>query len=531
MISIFSKVNKFILSFPLFFIVLLSCNDNKEEFNQNKKNDLSDIKIKGPIKHIKEEQFSGKMIMGRFIKDYLSNKTKNTYFNDEGFLLRSISFSKYIIPGDHLFRYEYDDSNRIIKTTTSFDLDKIKSANYENDPKGTVWCRNPSIDTFIYLEKTKYSYKIINQIPNQFPSSIEQYNNDEKILEKTDYSDNGNPFERIIYSYDSDGELISEFKYNYNSIVSKTNYEYYPDRKITTIIDSNYLIEKPFVKTEYFDSTKINTIKEITDALGDKDYPIYSEIFNEFDSLGNVTKTEYKPHNSDRVIAFGSIEKYVYSDFDKYGNWKIKQTFEYNAQMDVFEQTGIIERIIEPNLELISQKGNESLKSGWLYFFTAVLSNIYIIIASLIFSVLTILLSALVGSSKLHTKLLVVISAAISIIFYCLIASVFFLRFTIFEFERFGKDWFLYQIPTIILIIATISLCMSFNKSIKEIIKSASYNSQSLKVRFQYYVDYSRVVIGKMSYVLLIYPIFLILDFSVNNAYFNFIRDFIMNHF
>lgn len=530
---------KKILCNKLLFLIIISsisCNQEKE-FYKNKKNDLARYKIRGPIKQVKETYYKVENKFEDFVKKYPPVWKEYKYFNDKGFISRCVRFGdgvSFFLGDDFFLEYEYDDSNRVIKTVSSYKIDKVKSANYENDPQGRVWLHeNPSIDTFVYSNNSKSGYKIINDIPNQHTSWTEKYNNDGKITERTEFSDVGIPTQRTVYIYDDSSKLISEYVYNSNALISKTGYDYFPNKKVTIIQDSNFSVGKPAIKTEYFDSTGINIVKSFYDGSGHLYYPSYDEATYEYDSLGNTTKeTGQSSSTIPSSISFGPrTSKHSYSDFDKYGNWRIKKSFEYNEVMGVYEQTGLTERIIEPNLGLIKQKENETLQNSGLYLLTAFTPFIFMLVFPAILSFLIVLLSIFWERNKFLTKFIVVFTGASSIILYVVTASIFYLIFKSYEFPRFGIDWFIKQIATMLFILTAISLGRVFQKNAKELKQSDAYASSSNILLFNYYADYSRAILGKISYTLLTYFIFLIFNFSVVNPYFNTIKEFMIKHF
>jgi hypothetical protein len=284
----------------------------------------------------------------------------------------------------------------------------------------------------------------------------------------------------------------------------------------------------PEIKIEYFDALSNNIIKVTTDSRGHKIFGNYLKAEYNYDSLGNIIE-EFNQSSTD-ANSFKNSQKYSYSDFDKYGNWRIKKSFEYNEVMGVYEQTGLTERIIEPNLELIKQKENESLQNSGLYMFTGFIPFIFMLVIPSILSFLIVLLSIFWERSQLLTRLIVVFAGASSIIFYVSTATIFYLIFTSYEYPRFGNDWFLKQIPTLAFILLSL-LLMSYHKNVKELKKSDAYASSSKIVVFHYYADYSRTIMGKMTFILFIYFVFLFSNISLDNSFFNSIRELIIKHF
>jgi hypothetical protein len=234
------------ISFILFGLIILSCTPTK------KKNDLSEMNLKGKVKTIKETSFNATDKFGVITKGSRSEKSNSKYdtytiFNNKGNIVeeniyRSVDYLCYKII------YNYDNYG-LKKEKLTYYLDgKLREKEiYEYDSEGKI-----------ILEKT--------------------YNSEGKYTYRCDFKyENGNvietkmfEFEYYANSFNYNGKYTSNYD-EYNNLVEINSYDF-----------NNKLMYKRFYKYD----NKLNIIEESYNDVQESDIRTTTYQF-EFDSKGN----------------------------------------------------------------------------------------------------------------------------------------------------------------------------------------------------------------------------------------------------
>lgn len=138
-----------------------------------------------------------------FEYDAQGNTTKiTTYYNGDwsstctqeydshNNIIRSVSEGDVADAGETTYEYTYDDAGRILTYTRYF-----------NETLSETYTREYTEDGYT---ENAYSYAI------EWAHAISSYASDGKLLQSTDYDENGNPILTISYTYDERGNVLQE---------------------------------------------------------------------------------------------------------------------------------------------------------------------------------------------------------------------------------------------------------------------------------------------------------------------------------
>lgn len=183
-------------------------------------------------------------------------------YDEQGNMIKESSFNKDNSPGQ-IFAYKYDSKRNKIDMSSFDEKDKLLYRNtYEYDSKGNMIKEN-------FFDKN-----------NDFSGySIFKYDKKGNKIEKFDYSNKDSLELRISYKYDKQGNEIEEKTYKGNGDLKYINtYKYKYDNK------SNWIEKKSLSKSDEV----YETIKRKIVYYGDKDennYPSWDDINYKADEI------------------------------------------------------------------------------------------------------------------------------------------------------------------------------------------------------------------------------------------------------
>ena len=283
------KTRKILIGLITTSFILFSFPGIKGQNNDNKiKNDLSELKLKGKVKTLKEASFSeSDMLVSTYVTipkgDTLDNT--NLFFDEIGNKIEenSSSFTGSMMSSKFTFKYD-DKGNTFEKSCYNFDGSLSSKHTYKYDDKGN------QIEDNIYDSNGSLSEK-----------HTYKYDDKRNQIEQSGYGSDGLLFEKHTYKYNDKGYQIEESVYNSDGSLSSKRYYKYDD-KGNQIEDSGYGSDNIFLEKFTF----------------------------QYDNKGN--QIEVNSYGSDGIIA----EKHTYNyDYDAAGNWIKKTTIEVGTPSDI----------------------------------------------------------------------------------------------------------------------------------------------------------------------------------------------------
>lgn len=189
----------------LILLTTISCTkgQNKSE------NHLSSLNLLGEIKSIEETTYQATVKFGEPVKTNNIYKKTEVFFNESGY--KSMEKQEYSTT-----IYEYDNKNNVSTETQNFPdgSQMIKFINKYNDDNKLIEVETFGTDKSLF-EKSKYEYENNKVIINKYNKEgkfesrwVDIINEDNKVVQS--------------FSYDKNGELNLEWKFNFDERGNKT---------------------------------------------------------------------------------------------------------------------------------------------------------------------------------------------------------------------------------------------------------------------------------------------------------------------
>jgi hypothetical protein len=262
-------------------IILLLLTQIGCKSQENSKNDLDQLNLKGNIKSI-TETFSSKSklfaVPNEGFKSTLDFRlNKIVKFNKHGNIIEEKHFSPDSLHSQN-FSYNYNNNNKLVEVQIMADFPMADRITYEYNESSK-------------LVKEKY----IGATTVCYSTKIYKYNSSGYISEQTSKGMNEIFESKLIYEYDSNRRIINKTWYDENNnIIQKYSYKY----------------EDGVLKKMFYDSTELHKSTE--------NY--------EYDTYENVI--DYKKFNSKNELTKHIEYKYLY---DNQNNWIKKEVVQLNG--------------------------------------------------------------------------------------------------------------------------------------------------------------------------------------------------------
>lgn len=264
--------------------------------------ELSTKNLIGNICSLKESSFIA-VVDSEIVKKGSVRNILTSSYNENGDLIEETDQSSNgIVIGR--FVYKYDRIGNLVEKQ-SYNSESLEDRNcYKYDNSGHL------IEESLYKSNNSLLLKIICR-----------YNNKGQQIERDSYRSDGNLFIRTVYRYDNQGNEIEEINYDQeNHLDSKTSFKY--DSKGNKIEENIYNSDDNLFRKYSFRYDKNSNLIErcIYFPWGS----LISKFTYRFDNNGNPC--EENSYNSDGTLK--STSGFIYSEFDKRGNWLKKVKLE-----------------------------------------------------------------------------------------------------------------------------------------------------------------------------------------------------------
>lgn len=328
--------NVFVLSLLSMFMVVSCTNGTTGGFDSNDKAEIKERKnycgptLYGDVKKVTSVTYSVRYNNGEYVED--ERLTKQEYSFNRAGDLTEYSYKDYE-DSEYSYRKTYDyDSKRNELKYRKYDSDDHIVEKYKNkyDKQGNLTEASDIDDN-----KTCYTYENGN------------------LVRKDSYYSDGSKHRYSRFEYDSDGNEVEEYKYDYTDHTYTRHLKEY-DSEGNIVSEAHYWCDELLFATVYSYDTDSNCIfEQHFDEYGDVDRTIVSEYHNGnlvsriwCDGAGEITSSLVKRYNSDGKILYSELcsanestrsdynenEQIVkYQVFDNRGRLKEMDTYEYDA--------------------------------------------------------------------------------------------------------------------------------------------------------------------------------------------------------
>lgn len=314
--------------YSIFLVVLLtSCGKDEKKVIDYENTDWAHYKLNGHVKSVSEKSYatSDGLQTGSIKHKISSEHDIDMEFNDEGMLMSTKKWVNDTVPYE-IAHYKGKD----------FIINKIQYSNGK-----------PSLKTdYTYDEKGKNNLSITRRNGNNTPFDkvVMKYKNDQ-LIERVAYNHQQNPTNRIVYYYDTKGNVTGENSYgSTDMIASKIEYSYNDkNQKVREVHLKKDGIKDYEILHAYGDDKVIST--KIFNSKGEMSYEerkgydnegnlISHYTYDKFDNVksleqytydGNANKTGWIVYNNDKMILKANY------GYDKHGNLASLMAVDYNG--------------------------------------------------------------------------------------------------------------------------------------------------------------------------------------------------------
>ncbi|MGG3235313.1 DNRLRE domain-containing protein [Priestia flexa] len=244
-----------------------------------------------------------------YIGDQLTEtKTPNgrTYkYGYENGKLRFVYDPKHTDDKPSVTEYMYDSEGKVIKVTDV--LKKITSISYDTDTRQTT-VTNPkgSKDIYGYNEDGNPS-KIVEDADNLKLITTYEYDNN-NLVQKTDPNDQGDNQPSEAYTYDKNGNVLSE-----TDALGTDRYEYNSNNDVTKITS-----QEGAAGSNSPEDKKVTTVAyDDTNAVSETDQSAETASMSNYDSYGNIIESSGDLSAANNLVSNSSFEATIGSEWTK----------------------------------------------------------------------------------------------------------------------------------------------------------------------------------------------------------------------
>lgn len=244
-----------------------------------------------------------------YIGDQLTEtKTPNgrTYkYGYENGKLRFVYDPKHTNDKPSVTEYTYDSEGKVIKVTDV--LKKITSISYDTDTRQTT-VTNPkgSKDIYGYNEDGNPS-KTVEDAANLKLTTTYEYDNN-NLVQKTDPNDQGDDKPSEAYTYDKNGNVLSE-----TDALGTDRYEYNSNNDVTKITS-----QEGAAGSNSPEDKKVTTVAyDDTNAVSETDQSAETASMSTYDSYGNIIQSSGDLSAANNLVSNSSFEATIGSEWTK----------------------------------------------------------------------------------------------------------------------------------------------------------------------------------------------------------------------